>query len=78
MKFIFILLLLLTSCTNTKIVKYVPDPPKELMETPKELQLIENERKLSDITYVIINNYLIYHKESEKLKKLQQWIKEQK
>jgi hypothetical protein len=74
----FLILLLLTACTNTKVVNIIPEPPKELMVPPESLQLIGNERKLSEITYVIINNYMTYHKESEKLQKLQEWIKEQK
>lgn len=73
-----LILLLLTSCTNTKLIKVFPEPPKELLSSPEQLHLINNDSKLSDVTYVIIENYIIYHKETNKLQKLQEWIKEQR
>jgi hypothetical protein len=77
-KLLLIALFLVSGCTTTKVVRYFPDPPKELMQSPQNLSLLEENSDLRDVTITILKNYNKYYAETTKLIALQKWVLEQK
>jgi hypothetical protein len=79
-KILIVLLLTLTGCsTVVPVAVKFPNVPLTLLEPPKELiPLANNKRKLSDLLENANKNYGTYYEIREKLIVWQEWYVEQK
>jgi hypothetical protein len=69
-----ILVLILYGCTTVPpAIKPYPQAPQELMVSPAQLILLQNDATLVDVSETITKNYSLYHQLAEQLKALQEW-----
>jgi hypothetical protein len=62
MKYFLILVFLLSSCSTTVPVKQkFPEAPKPLLEQCKQLKLAPNNVQLSELTKIVVENYMEYY-----------------
>lgn len=62
MKRILILSLLLTSCTTTvPVTQTFPTAPKPLLEKCGDLKQVPQGVQLSELTKIVVDNYMQYH-----------------
>ena len=58
----YILLLLLAACSTTvPVTAKFPEVPERLLQKCPQLEKLENEAKLSDISKTVSNNYTTYY-----------------
>jgi hypothetical protein len=75
----FILALMLTGCSTTVPVKVsFPEAPSTLLEQCVELQKLNNDAKLSDVTKSVSLNYVTYYQCAVKTDAWIEWYKVQK
>jgi hypothetical protein len=77
---IFIILAFLsTGCSTTvPVTAKFPEVPERLMQKCPQLEKLENEAKLSDITKTITNNYTTYYECAVKDDAWIEWYQKQK
>ena len=74
-----LLVLILTGCSTTvPITAKFPDVPERLLVKCPQLEKLENEAKLSDISKTVINNYTTYYECAVKHDAFVEWYKIQK
>ena len=74
-----LLVLILTGCSTTvPITAKFPDVPERLLVKCPQLEKLENEAKLSDISKTVINNYTPYYECAVKHDAFVEWYKIQK
>ena len=75
-----LILLLLTGCSTTvPVVRKFPEMPDELgKKCPPLTQIKEDTTKLSEVISVVSDNYIEYHKCSEKVDMWIEWYRLQK
>lgn len=62
MKRILILSLLLTSCATTvPVTQRFPEAPKPLLEKCSQLKEVPQGAQLSELTKIVVDNYMQYH-----------------
>jgi hypothetical protein len=62
MKYLLILIVLLTGCTTTvPVTQKFPEAPKPLLEHCKQLKLAPTNVQLSELTKIVVENYMEYH-----------------
>lgn len=71
--------ILLSGCTTVPVAVKFPDPPGRLATVPcPNLQKLNDDAKLSDVSRTITVNYTTYHECAIKLEAWQEWYEEQK
>ena len=74
-----LLVLILTGCSTTvPITAKFPDVPERLLVKCPQLEKLENEAKLSDISKTITNNYTTYYECAVKHDAFVEWYNIQK
>ena len=74
-----LLVLILTGCSTTvPVTAKFPDVPERLLVKCPQLEKLENEAKLSDISKTITNNYTTYYECAVKHDAFVEWYKIQK
>ena len=74
-----LLVLILTGCSTTvPITAKFPDVPERLLVKCPQLEKLENEAKLSDISKTVTNNYTTYYECAVKHDAFVEWYKIQK
>jgi len=75
----YLLLLLMVGCSTTvPVTAKFPEVPERLMQKCPQLEKLENEAKLSDITKTITNNYTTYYECAVKDDAWIEWYQKQK
>jgi hypothetical protein len=77
MKYI-LLALLLTGCTTVPVVAKFPEAPPQLMEACPELQKLNEQAKLSDVSKNVALNYSTYYQCAVKNDAWIEWYQIQK
>jgi hypothetical protein len=77
MKYI-LLTLLLTGCTTVPVVAKFPEAPSQLLEACPELQKLNDQAKLSDISKTAVLNYTTYYQCTSKTEAWIDWYRTQK
>jgi len=74
-----LLVLILTGCSTTvPVTAKFPNVPERLLVRCPQLEKLENEAKLSDISKTVINNYTTYYECAVKHDAFVEWYKIQK
>ena len=74
-----LLVLILTGCSTTvPVTAKFPNVPERLLVKCPQLEKLENEAKLSDISKTVINNYTTYYECAVKHDAFVEWYKIQK
>jgi hypothetical protein len=74
-----LLVLILTGCSTTvPVTAKFPDVPERLLVKCPQLEKLENEVKLSDISKTVTNNYTTYYECAVKHDAFVEWYKIQK
>ena len=74
-----LLVLILTGCSTTvPVTAKFPNVPERLLVRCPQLEKLENEAKLSDISKTITNNYTTYYECAVKHDAFVEWYKIQK
>jgi len=75
----FLLVLILTGCSTTvPVTAKFPDVPERLLVKCPQLEKLENEAKLSDISKTVTNNYTTYYECAVKHDAFVEWYNIQK
>lgn len=75
----YLLLLLMVGCSTTvPVTAKFPEVPERLMQKCPQLEKLENEAKLSDISKTITNNYTTYYECAVKDDAWIEWYQKQK
>ena len=75
----YLLLLLMVGCSTTvPITSKFPDVPERLLQKCPQLEKLENEAKLSNITKTVTNNYTTYYECAVKNDAWIEWYQIQK
>jgi hypothetical protein len=75
----FLFLLILTGCSTTvPVTAKFPDVPEKLLVKCPQLEKLENEAKLSDISKTVTNNYTTYYECAIKHDGFVEWYEIQK
>jgi hypothetical protein len=75
----FLLVLILTGCSTTvPVTAKFPDVPERLLVKCPQLEKLENEAKLSDISKTVTNNYTTYYECATKHDGFVEWYNIQK
>ena len=75
----FLLVLILTGCSTTvPVTAKFPDVPERLLVKCPQLEKLENEAKLSDISKTVTNNYTAYYECAVKHDAFVEWYNIQK
>ena len=75
----YLLLLLMVGCSTTvPVTAKFPEVPERLLQKCPQLEKLENEAKLSDITKTITNNYTTYYECAVKDDAWIEWYQKQK
>jgi hypothetical protein len=78
MKYILVLLFLLTGCQTVPVTVKFPQAPTILQNTCNELKLVPDNAKLSDVTRTVVENYSEYYLCAETVNGWQDWYVKQK
>ena len=78
MKYLLFVLFLTGCSTTVPVTVKFPDVPETLLAKCPQLEKLENEAKLSDISKTITNNYTTYYECAVKHDGLIEWYKTQK
>ena len=71
-----VLVLALSACTTQQqVIKPYPKAPTELMQEAPNLDQLQNDANLVDVSTTITNNYSKYHSVKQQLTSLQEWIR---
>ena len=71
-----VLVLALSACTTQQqVIKPYPKAPTELMQEAPNLDQLQNDASLIDVSTTITNNYSKYHSVKQQLTSLQEWIR---
>ena len=74
-----LLVLILTGCSTTvPVTAKFPNVPERLLVRCPQLEKLENEAKLSDISETVTNNYTTYYECAVKHDAFVEWYKIQK
>ena len=74
-----LLVLILTGCSTTvPVTAKFPDVPERLLAKCPQLEKLENEAKLSDISKTVTNNYTTYYECAVKHDAFVEWYQIQK
>lgn len=74
-----LLVLILTGCSTTvPVTAKFPDVPERLLVKCPQLEKLENEAKLSDISKTVTNNYTTYYECAVKHDAFVEWYQVQK
>ena len=74
-----LLVLILTGCSTTvPVTAKFPNVPERLLVKCPQLEKLENEAKLSDISKTVTNNYTTYYECAVKHDAFVEWYKIQK
>ena len=74
-----LLVLILTGCSTTvPVTAKFPDVPERLLVRCPQLEKLENEAKLSDISKTVTNNYTTYYECAVKHDAFVEWYQVQK
>ena len=74
-----LLVLILTGCSTTvPVTAKFPDVPERLLVKCPQLEKLENEAKLSDISKTVTNNYTTYYECAVKHDAFVEWYQIQK
>ena len=74
-----LLVLILTGCSTTvPVTAKFPNVPERLLVRCPQLEKLENEAKLSDISKTVTNNYTTYYECAVKHDAFVEWYKIQK
>ena len=75
----YLLPLLMVGCSTTvPVTAKFPEVPERLMQKCPQLEKLENEAKLSDITKTVTNNYTTYYECAVKDDAWIEWYQKQK
>ena len=78
MKYLLFVLILTGCSTTVPVTAKFPDVPERLLVKCPQLEKLENEVKLSDISKTVINNYTTYYECAVKHDAFVEWYKIQK
>jgi hypothetical protein len=78
MKYILLLLIVSGCSTTVPVTAKFPDVPERLLAKCPQLEKLENEAKLSDISKTITNNYTTYYECAVKDDAWIEWYQTQK
>jgi hypothetical protein len=78
MKYILLLLIVSGCSTTVPVTAKFPDVPERLLAKCPQLEKLENEAKLSDISKTITNNYTTYYECAVKDDAWIKWYQTQK
>ena len=78
MKYLLFVLILTGCSTTVPVTAKFPDVPERLLVKCPQLEKLENEAKLSDISKTVINNYTTYYECAVKHDAFVEWYKIQK
>lgn len=78
MKYILVLLLLLTGCTTVPVTAKFPEAPAVLQTPCPPLKEASDNDKLSDITKIVVQNYGEYHICASTVESWIEWYSKQK
>ena len=78
MKYILVLLLLLTGCTTVPVTAKFPEAPSILKTQCPPLKQASDDAKLSDITKTVVENYGEYYMCAETVNGWIDWYAKQK
>jgi hypothetical protein len=78
MKYLLFVLILTGCSTTVPITAKFPDVPERLLVKCPQLEKLENEVKLSDISKTVTNNYTTYYECAVKHDAFVEWYKIQK
>ena len=78
MKYIVLILLLLTGCSTTvPVTQKFPQAPDVLMQQCEQLKEVAKEASLVDLTKVVVENYTKHYQCSVLVQGWQEWYKTQ-
>lgn len=78
MKYLLILVLLLSGCSTVPVVAKFPDAPKSGQGQCPQLDTVPNNVKLSELTNTTAKNYSTYYECAVKVDAWQEWYEIQK
>ena len=78
MKYLLFVLILTGCSTTVPVTAKFPDVPERLLVKCPQLEKLENEVKLSDISKTVTNNYTTYYECAVKHDAFVEWYKIQK
>ena len=78
MKYLLFVLILTGCSTTVPVTAKFPNVPERLLVKCPQLEKLENEAKLSDISKTVINNYTTYYECAVKHDAFVEWYKIQK
>lgn len=78
MKYLLFLLILTGCSTTVPVTAKFPDVPERLLVKCPQLEKLENEAKLSDISKTVTNNYTTYYECAVKHDAFVEWYQVQK
>lgn len=78
MKYLLFLLILTGCSTTVPVTAKFPDLPEKLLAKCPQLEKLENEAKLSDISKTVTNNYATYYECAVKHDGFVEWYQVQK
>ena len=78
MKYLLFVLILTGCSTTVPVTAKFPDVPERLLVKCPQLEKLENEAKLSDISKTVINNYTTYYECAVKNDAWIEWYQVQK
>ena len=78
MKYLLFVLILTGCSTTVPVTAKFPDVPERLLVKCPQLEKLENEAKLSDISKTVTNNYTTYYECAVKHDAFVEWYKIQK
>jgi len=78
MKYLLFVLILTGCSTTVPITAKFPDVPERLLVKCPQLEKLENEAKLSDISKTVTNNYTTYYECAVKHDAFVEWYQVQK
>ena len=78
MKYLLFLLILTGCSTTVPVTAKFPDLPEKLLVKCPQLEKLENEAKLSDISKTVTNNYTTYYECAVKHDAFVEWYNIQK
>lgn len=78
MKYLLFVLILTGCSTTVPVTAKFPDVPERLLVKCPQLEKLENEAKLSDISKTVTNNYTTYYECAVKHDAFVEWYQVQK
>jgi hypothetical protein len=78
MKYLLFVLILTGCSTTVPVTAKFPDVPERLLVKCPQLEKLENEAKLSDISKTVTNNYTTYYECAVKNDAFIEWYQTQK